>query len=107
MQRKTLHHPVDNSTLRRRIRPQPFAQTAEESQQLRYDHINQWCSIVSYTGQAGTVDGDVQPQQEICGNAVSDNYRLHPEILLIQFTNEVAFVSPDRGVGRKEADDKR
>src|SRR5438552_17746740 len=73
MEGKTLHHPVDDSILRRRIRTQPFIQTAEETEQLPNHYIDDGSILIAEFPQASAFDHDVIGLHQFLRDILTNN----------------------------------
>src|SRR5437868_5965943 len=59
MEGKALHYSVDDSVFRRRIGSQPFIQTAEETEQLSDDGVDDGSILIAQFAQSGAFDDHV------------------------------------------------
>ena len=73
MEGKALHHPVDDSLLRRRIRTQHFIQTAEETEQLPNHYIDDGSILIAEFPQALAFEDNVIGSHQFLGDILAND----------------------------------
>src|SRR5438552_10613738 len=85
MEGKALHHTVDDSILRRRIRTQPFIQTAEKTEQLPNHYIDDGNILIAQFAQALAFDNDVISAHQFLRDILANDELQKSEFFLVQF----------------------
>src|SRR6266700_2254569 len=107
MQSKTLHDPINDSTLRWRIRAQAFVHAAEESEKLAYHNVNYRSAVVTRLSQPGAVDNNIVAAYYLCRNIITDYQLQQAKVFLIKLKHQITLISSDGAIGRQEADYER
>src|SRR5262249_11974905 len=107
VQHERLDDSADHAVFRRRVRPQPFLQTSEKSKQLPDDYVDHWHIFVAELPHSFAVYEQVALLQEVSRNRLTNNDFHEAKALLVEFAQQVCFISPTGRIGGEETHDER